>query len=276
MRYRPAPSIPHPALLGFMLLLMVLFMSALPRMVFAAEPTSIVTETDTLPRYTLTPKEIGQKVADAIVEAGLAEIVEATVEVDDPHTVYGADEPIQVEVSGLLADSKNKKWSANIVFKNGDRVISAIPMQGKFLAMVELPALTKPYTSGKIITAEDISIQKFPNHFSKNDVVTTADALVGKAVRRNISANRPIREHEVASALVMKKNDIIQINYSSNNLHITTSGQVLADAAVGDMVEIRNTNSNHVVRAVVQDSRNANVLPFVQTSALGGNNAKIN
>lgn len=277
MRYRPAPPTLHPGLLAAMLLLMVLFMNTLPRLVFAAEPISgIVTETDALPRYTLTPKDIGEKVAEAITQAGLADMVEVTVEVDDPHTVYGADEPIQVEISGLQADTKNKKWSANILFKNANAILSAIPMQGKFQAMVELPALTKPYTSGNIITAEDISMQKFPIHFSKSDIITTSDALIGKAVRRNISTNRPIREQEITSPMVMQKNDVVQINYNTNNLHISTSGQVLADAAVGDVVEVRNSNSNTVIRAVVQDSRTVSVQPFVQTSALGGSNAKIN
>lgn len=270
MRYRPAPPQPNLFLLSGMLLCMVLFMITLPRLVFA------MGEGDPLPRYTLTPKEVGAKVAEAIVDSGIAQIVEATIDLEDPHTVYGADEPIQAEVNGLQADARNKRWSANILFKNGDKVLSAIPMQGRFQMMVELPALKKTYKGGEIIQEGDLIVKKFPAHYSKNDVIASADTLIGKAARRNISADRPIREQEISAPMVLKKNDIVQMNYSINNLHITTSGQVLADAAVGDMVEVRNTNSNQVVRALVNADKTVSVQGVVQTSALGGIHATVN
>ncbi len=277
MRYRPAPTLPHPSLIAIMLFIMLVFMIGLPKLVFASnDPVNVDSSTDNMPRYTLTPKDIGEKVANAITAAGIAELAEATIDLEDKNTVYGADEPIEVEVSGLHTDTKNRKWSANILFKNQSRVLTALPMQGKFQPMVELPALSKAYESGAIIQANDISMRKFPSHYSKSGVVSTAEELVGKAVRRNISADRPVRAHEVSLPVVMQKNALIQLTYSNNNLHISTSGQVLANAAVGDVVEVKNMSSNSVVRAVVKDGKTASVLPFVETSALGGERATFN
>jgi flagella basal body P-ring formation protein FlgA len=264
-------------MIAVMLFLMLLFMISLPKLVFASENNvTLDTSNDPIPRYTLAPKAIGDKVAEAIAQTGIVALADATIELDDPNTIYGADEPVHVEVSGLQADAKSRKWSANILFKNDTRVISAMPMQGKFQPMVELPTFIKPYESAAIISEDNIAMKKFPAHYARSGVVSTADAMVGKAARRNISADRPIRENEISSPMVMQKNDIIQLSFSSNNLHITTSGQVLANAAMGDVVEVKNLSSNQVVRAVVKDDKTASVLPFVATSDLGGERAKFN
>lgn len=259
----------HPAVVSLLLLAMIFILSILPSLVFAAT-------SEPLPRYTLTPKDVGDKVAAAIQQTGIADQVEATLKLDDPHTVYGSDKPMEVEVSALQADQRTKLWSANILFKNEGNVMSAVPMQGKFQTMVQLPALLKPFNNGDIITAEDIGMQNFPVHFMSKDVVTNANDLIGKTVKRMISSNRPVRTHEIASPLVMKKNDIIQLSYNSNGLHISTSGQAMANASAGDVIEFKNLNSNQLIRAQVKDAQNAIVQPFVQTTAMEAAHASIN
>jgi flagella basal body P-ring formation protein FlgA len=68
---------------------------------------------------------------------------------------------------------------------------------------------------------------------------------------------------------IVKRDAIVQISYSVPGMEITTSGQALAPGARGDVIEVRNTTSKKVVRAVIEASDRVQVIvPNTQTSQL--------
>lgn len=275
--YKPAEkqSMVLPAVL---VLLMLLALLLAPTLAFAqAEGANVQAEgakaasnalnaKDPMPRYLLTPKDISQAVAIELENAGFGQSVEASVYTEESNTVFGADQEMTVAVSRLEADSKGRTWTANILFKHGDAILTALPMKGRFNDMVELPVLARTIGNGQVIGKEDITTKRFPTHYQRAGVINDAEKIIGMAAKRNISQHRPIREHEISMPLIVKKNDLINLSYQSSSLSITTTGQVMADAAIGDVIAVKNINSDKTVRAVVKDSKTASVMPLMQRS----------
>lgn len=258
--HEPLPS----AFAVAILLLMLLALFAAPHLAFASSDQPL--QNDPLPRYVLTPDDISAKIAEELVLQGHGELIEASIQLEDPNTIYGADEPISIQVASLQASKKSRQWTANIMFKNGSKILTAVPMQGRFDEMVSLPVLSRPMASGEIIEKNDIITKTFPIRYQRAGVIISTDELIGKSARRNISDDRPIREHEISAPLLVKKNDLISLSYAHGNLVITTTGQALADAAQNDVIEVKNINSDKNVRAQIKDAKTATVVPLLHTA----------
>lgn len=259
--FRPNQE-PSPILVATILAAMILALILLPSLAFANDDI----EKDPLPRYLISPEDIAAKVAVELENMGYGELIEAKLHTDDPNIMFGADEPMTVNLSGLSASRKSKKWTANVLFKHGEKILTALPMKGRYDEMIELPVLSTPLSAGTIIEEKHLGKQAFPAHYQRSGVVTDPTELLGKSARRNISVERPIRAHEVSTPIIVKKNDLVNLVYSNQSLSISTTGQVQADAAIGDVVAVKNINSDKIVRAVMREDKSAQVTPLNQTT----------
>lgn len=226
--------------------------------------------TDSFPLYSITLSEIEEKVSAALVEKGAGDTIEASLMGQEKNTVYGSDKPISLDIRSLEFDTETKRWTANLLFSSDGAVLSAIPAGGRFQLMSKLPVLKKRAVSGSVITLEDIDWKTFPEHYSRKNIITDPEQLVGQTPRSSISEGRPIRDTEISRPAVVKKDALVKMQFQAANLHITVSGQAMTDGAQGEVINVKNVNSNQVIRAVVQNSNTVQVLPLVETSALGG------
>jgi flagella basal body P-ring formation protein FlgA len=69
-----------------------------------------------------------------------------------------------------------------------------------------------------------------------------------------ITAGRPIRSTEIATAAVIKKNDLVKMVYSQGAMQISTNGQAMSDGGQGSVIAVKNITSNKVIQATVQDA----------------------
>jgi flagella basal body P-ring formation protein FlgA len=69
-----------------------------------------------------------------------------------------------------------------------------------------------------------------------------------------MTAQKPILFSDVISPLLIKKNDKVNIHYHKNGISIETIGIALEDAGAGDMVKVKNIDSNKVVVAKVKSA----------------------
>ena len=174
--------------------------------------------------------------------------------------IYSDNKPISVEVRGLRTDSAVSHWSASLVILSNDEVISAQPIAGRYKLMVEIPVLKQDIKNGEVIKESDIENKTFPQELVHGDTVKNAADLIGKTPARTISPNRPIRSNEIGTPAVIKKNALVQMRYKIPNMEITTTGQAMADGAKGEAIEVKNTTSKKITRAVVVDSNTVDVM----------------
>lgn len=195
-----------------------------------------------------------EAVARALNQKGVGDKLAVTITGQRSKALFAYEKPVSVEVKGLQLDKRDSHWSASLLFVADNEVISAIPASGRYEELVEVPVLKREVRNGDVITAADVEIRDFTLAHTRNDTITDMSWLIGKSPLHSISPSRPIRTHEVSNPAVIKKNASVEIRYNSPGMVITTSGQALNDGAKGDVIDVRNTNSKKIVRAVVFDS----------------------
>lgn len=191
-------------------------------------------------------------ISRALADRGAGEKIRATMNgrKSDPMFYYSG--PMTVETRGLTFDAAARHWTANILIVSGGEVITALPAAGRFDEMAEVPVLRRAIRNGDVIRADDVEIRDIPAGQIRGDTITDLAGLVGKSPARSISANRPVRGHEIGQPAMVKKNSVVQMRYFSPGMEITTTGQALDDGAQGGLVTVRNLTSKKVVQAVVE------------------------
>ena len=89
---------------------------------------------------------------------------------------------------------------------------------------------------------------------------TLAEA-VGKEVRVNIYAGRPVRAADLASPALIERNQVVTLNYSHGGLTIATDARALDRAGPGERIRVMNLESRSMVTGVVMVDGTVNVAP---------------
>jgi len=217
--------------------------------------------------YTDAEAEVGR----ALNEKGVGEKLAVTITGRKNRVLYAYEQPLTVEIRGLQFDKRDSRWSASLLFVADGKVISALPASGRYEEIIEIPVLKREIRSGNVITETDIEVRDFSVAQTRSDTVTDISGLIGKSPIHSISPSRPIRGHEIGYPAIVKKNSLVEMQYNSPGMSITTSGQALSDGAKGDVINVRNSTSKKIVRAVVADSRTVLIIGAgMQTSELTG------
>jgi flagella basal body P-ring formation protein FlgA len=196
----------------------------------------------------------------ALADKGAGNKILATIAGLKSDDIFSYDRPISVEIRDLQFDQPSQRWSANLLFISDTQVVSAMPVAGRFEEVIEVPVLKRQVRSGDTIAEKDIEIRDFPLSSTRSDTITDIASLVGKSPLRVISPARPIREQEVVSPSIVKKNALVQMRYSIPGMEISTAGQAMEDGAKGSVINVRNIASKKTIQAVIADSNTVHVV----------------
>lgn len=219
--------------------------------------------------FEISYEDVEKAVSAALVEKGVSEHVGAKVTGRKNAPVFAFHEPVTVAPRGLQFDQKTGRWSANLYFslENGE-IVTVLPAAGHFTEMLEVPVLKRQVRNGDVIRDSDIEMREFTLTQTRADTLTDAATLVGKTPVRTISPYRPVRNAEIANPAIIRKDAIVQMHYSIPGMQISTTGQALAAGAKGDVIDVRNTGSRKVVRAVIISADTVSVSATLETSQL--------
>lgn len=128
------------------------------------------------------------------------------------------------------------------------------PVSGNYTPLVDVPVLTRQLGKNDVIEAKDLSSKAVPERFMRKDTVTDAKQLIGQSPRTIISADRPIRQGEVSSPILIKKGESVQLTYTNPYMSLKATGIALQDGAQGDMIRVKNDKSEKAVSGRVAAS----------------------
>lgn len=220
--------------------------------------------------FPVTYAQAEEAVGAALAGKGIADKIGAMMDGRRNAPIYAFSEPLTVQTRGLQVDRERSRWSASLLFTAEDgTVVSAVPAAGHYHEVVEVPVLRRALRHGDVITEEDVELRDVAASRTRPDTVTDLASLIGRTPARSVSPFRPIRAEEIARMPIIRRDAIVQISYSLPGMEITTTGQALAPGARGDVIEVRNTASRKVLRAVIATADRVEVIPpDLQTSRL--------
>lgn len=216
--------------------------------------------------YALSIHDVEHAVADALIRQGAAEAVDVSLSGADEPVLARSARPLHAVVDYLDFDARSQRWEATVSLYEGDTIRRTESFFGRFDAMVELPVLARRVSSGDVIGKDDIAWESFPENRLRKNTVFSERKIVGQAARRVLHAGRPLAAHELEDPVATEKGELVQLTYTTPYMEIRTLGEALEDGAIGEIISIRNTESDIVLRATLIAPGMAEVRNFLQLS----------
>jgi flagella basal body P-ring formation protein FlgA len=127
--------------------------------------------------------------------------------------------------------------------------------------MVEVLTFTHSMVAGEVVQPADIAFGKVAKFAAPADAPPDADGVIGKVARRPLRSGSAVAAHDLSNAILVKRDDLVEVSYHSEGIDLTLQGKAMADGAAGEPIAIMNTTSKKVVQAVVTGPDEAVVGP---------------
>lgn len=178
---------------------------------------------------------------------------ELTVQLDQ--SGFKLDMPTDIQPTlalvGLQQDKENARFVADFDIASGTPAAKRVTLMGRIVARIAIPVLNKPLNTGDIINAADLDTIMLPSDRANSLVKLDAD-LIGKAAKRTLSANQPLRPGDIAPPRVVTNGQLVTVLVSTPVMQLTAQGRALQDGALGDTIRIVNTQSNRTLQGKVE------------------------
>ena len=176
-----------------------------------------------------------------------------TVELDTRNVEMNlpAEAPATLAVENLYYQPSDGRFSATVLGAAGTPFVQRLSVGGRVAKSAEIPVLNRRLGTTEVISARDISWIEVRADTLSGDVATSADQLIGRAPRRGLGENAPIRVRDVQAPVVVKRGDMVTMTLTTPVMVLTAQGRALADGAAGESVRVLNTGSSRTVEATV-------------------------
>ena len=117
-----------------------------------------------------------------------------------------------------------------------------------------------PLTRGKVLAADDVMLADREVGTLPGGYLTTADAAIGRVVRRNIPAGAAVAPALLESPVLVKRGQPVTLEAKAGAITVQMTGIAQADGALGQTIPVRNDSSRKVLQGVVRNEKSVQIL----------------
>ena len=184
---------------------------------------------------------------------GLGDVRNLSLALDRPlHAVHVEAALIaELAVTRLNIDPRSGRFDA--VFELAGSTARRLPLRvtGTVSETVEVAVLTRTLARGDVIKAADFTVERRRKAEFLASAMPASQA-VGLAAVRPLRMGELLRTTDLTKAEVVRRNQTVTIVYQAPGITLTVRGKALESGAVGDVINVTNLQSNHVVQASVE------------------------
>jgi len=190
--------------------------------------------------------EIRERILSAL--AGYGVVGDMEIEFSNPlQQIYlAADQKPTVRVDNINYQKRSGHFTALVVAGT-----ERMRFSGRAYRVVEVPVLKSRVLRGDIITKSEIGWTKMKADRVQRDVIVDAEDLIGKTPKRGVRAGMPVRNVDVRRPLLVKKNSLVMVVHKVPNMVLTAQGKALQAGSNGDIIQVQNLRSKHVIEAEI-------------------------
>ncbi len=170
-------------------------------------------------------------------------------------------------LTALALDPASGRFTAHIVAPAEGPAVVRAGVTGRIIRMTQVPVLTRRMASDTVIGPEDIDWITLRADRVGRNVITEAEALIGKSPRRTIRAGQAVRAGDLRQPVVVAKNSLVTIRLTTPRMVLSVQGRALEDGEAADVIRVMNTQSNTVISAVVVDPSLVEVMQTALSAA---------
>lgn len=202
---------------------------------------------DPVPQISLTAADILPQIEQALTAKGMSPGAEIILK--DPQQTVLASGDISIAYV-----SYNKRSGRFVIRLEGQQTSIA----GAARTIETYPTLTRAISRGDIIHETDIAFIEAANAHA-GIYIRDAEDLIGKEARRPLRAQSPLRASDVKAPVLIKKGALVTLLYDIEGLRLSHQGIALSDGGAGDVIALRNVQSDRVLKAIVDGENIARV-----------------
>ena len=194
---------------------------------------------------TITAQEISTRIAKALEsQYGLGEARNITVEFDRDARALNVEPNISgdLDVVSLSYNRRTSRFDATIDLPSSTALHwQPTHYSGTAVETVEAVTVDHPMEHGQILKASDLTKLRRPK--SEGSVITDPQAAAGLAAR--------LHDADLMKPALVQRNDVVTIFYEAPGINLTLRGQAKDAGALGDTINVMNTQSKRMLQGVV-------------------------
>lgn len=202
---------------------------------------------------TITTQEISARIAKALEsQYGLGEARDIAVEFDRDARTLNVESNIsgELQVVSLSYNRRTSRFDATIDLPSS----AALHWQtthytGTAIQTVDAVSVDHPIEHGEILKASDLTTVRRPK--AEGSVITDPQAAAGLAARHQLRPGQPLHDADLMTPALVQRNDVVTIFYEVPGINLTLRGQAQDAGALGDTINVMNTQSKRVLQGVV-------------------------
>jgi len=119
---------------------------------------------------------------------------------------------------------------------------------------------TQTIYPGEVIDRNRLEVVEVTNPALAGDYATSTEQVTGKVTSRTLLQGRVILVSALREPYAVERGKAVRIVFTNGPLTITAGGAPLENAAVGDLIRVRNTDSGIIVSGTVMDDGTIHVV----------------
>jgi flagella basal body P-ring formation protein FlgA len=188
--------------------------------------------------------------ADGLTDDIELDFVGAKAEIILPHDII---EDITVETSSY--NPTRKTFSASI--RTGDNQLKTFT--GVTYTLVNIPVLSNSARRGDIITRNMIKEIGVRANYITDEIVISADDLVGMTPKKVIAAGSAITTADLDKPMMIKRGDLVTMQFKKGGISLTAIAKAMENGSKGDVIRLMNMGSKRTLEAQVTGLREATI-----------------
>lgn len=112
---------------------------------------------------------------------------------------------------------------------------------------------------GQYLTPELFEVARREVTSLTDPPVVSSEELGGKSAARAMVAGKTLTQSFLQNQDIVKRGDVVSIEYSNGSIKITASGEAKESGSQGETIKVKNVSSSRIISAVVQDEKTVKI-----------------
>ncbi len=119
--------------------------------------------------------------------------------------------------------------------------------------------------TGDAIAPEDLVWGDAPPSAYLSAPLNDPDSAAGRIARHPLRAGAPVVARDLVGAKVIHRDEVVFVTFQDDGMSLTLQGRAIADASLGEPVQVMNPTSKKIIEAVASGPGHAVVGPQAET-----------
>ena len=194
----------------------------------------------------ISEKDLHQKIISAVKE-NLGSAVEDVAEIAPPRLSpirASKTSSLKVVVSGEV---RGGRLPVELSLVDNKRVVRKQRLFVSIDFYASTWATKVELESGHTLSKNDLHEIKIASKQLKRDQITNPDLIIGASLKRNLSANTPLKRSLLRIPKLIKRGAIVELIFRKGGILLTAAGEALGDGKRSDIVRVKNLKSKKIV-----------------------------